>query len=107
MGGPLADGCEHSLEVGAVGADGEQRAGVSQRADRGERVVELVRDDADDLLPDDHFLRRQLAGQLLEEHQLVRLSIEDEAAPGEMVDLGLAADLHGEQRIAAAPESLP
>ncbi len=53
-----------------------------------------------------HFLGGELARQLLEEQQLVRLAVEDEAAPGEVVDLGLAADLHGEQCVAVALERL-
>src|SRR6185437_83880 len=95
---PVADGGEYLCELRVVRL--EQGARVSERADRGEGVVELVRDDANDLLPDDYFLRGELARELLEQQQLVRLAIEDEAAPREMVDLRLTRDLHREQRIA-------
>jgi hypothetical protein len=40
---------------------------VRKRGDRRERVIELVRDHANHLLPDRDFLRRHLAGELFEE----------------------------------------
>ena len=44
-----------------VAAPHQLRAGVRQRRDRRQRVVQLVADDADHLLPGRHFLARQLA----------------------------------------------
>src|SRR6185437_17143594 len=45
VGCPAADGGEYLFELRVVGC--EQGARVRERADRGEGVVELVRDDAD------------------------------------------------------------
>src|SRR6185437_17143719 len=92
VGCALADGGEHLFEPRALGPGREEAPRAGERADRREGVVELVRDDADDLLPHDHFLGGELTRELLEEDELVRLAVEHEAAPGEMVNLRLAAD---------------
>ncbi len=101
MGGSLADRREDPLQLRGVGrvlghSASQQAPRVHQRRDRCKGVVELVRDDPNDFLPDRNFLGRQLAGQLFEQHEAMRLSVEQEAPLREVVDLGLCGDFHGE-----------
>ena len=84
------------------GAQRELLAGVRERGDRRERVVELVRDHADHLLPDRDFLRRHLARELLEEQQPVRLAVQRERPVADVEDLGLGPLRHREERVHAA-----
>ena len=44
---------------------------IGERGDRRERVVELVADHADHLLPGLHFLPAQLGGELAQQQELV------------------------------------
>ena len=82
-------------------------AGMRQRGDRRQRVVELVADDADHLLPGLHFLPAQFGGELAQKEQFVRLAVEVETAARE-VDHLLVVVVAGdvEQRVAAAGDGL-
>ena len=84
----------------------EDLAGMGQRGNRRQGIVQLVGDDADHLLPGGHFLGVDLARELLEQQQPVRDRVEQEAALRDVVDLGFAADLEREQRVAAALDGL-
>ena len=64
---------------------------MDERADGRERVVELVAHDADDLLPDFHFLALQLRRQALDDDQAVLLRVQLEAAVDDAEGLFLAA----------------
>ena len=75
---------------------------MRERGDRRERVVQLVRDHADDLLPVADFLRGELARELLQQQQPMRLAFSRKRRCDEMVDLRLAGELDREQRVAAA-----
>ena len=79
---------------------------MRQRGDRRQRVVQLMRDHADHLLPGRHFLRIDLARELLEQQQAVRQGVQQEAALRHVIDLRLAAELEREQRVAAALDGL-
>ena len=98
----ILDRAEDALELRRVGTLDGLPARVRERGDRRERVVELVRDHADDLLPGLHFLARQLARQLLQQVQAMRLAVEQEAALREVIDLGLALAFDREQRVGFA-----
>jgi len=78
--GAVGDGREHPLELCRVRLLRQQLPGVSERGDGRQRVIELVRNDADHLLPDGHLLRCELAGELLQQHQAVRSRVQPEAA---------------------------
>jgi hypothetical protein len=77
------------------------RAGMRERGDRRQRVVELVADHADHLLPGLHFLPAQLRGELSQQHEFVFAAVEAEAAAGEMVDVLVVFVADGEHAIAA------
>ena len=79
---------------------------MRQRGNRRERIVQLVRDDADHLLPGGDFLRIDLARELLEQQQAVGQRVQQEAALRHMVDLRLAGELEREQGVAAALDGL-
>ncbi len=84
-------------------------AGMRQRGDRRQRVVQFVADDADHLLPGMHFLAAQFGGEQADQQQFVRAAVETEAAPRQMVDLLLLRVLvvgDGEQAVAAARHGL-
>ena len=101
------DGGEHAAQLLGVRRRARQDlAGMRERGDRRERVVQLVRDDADHLLPGRHFLRIDLARELLEQQQPMRQGVQQEAALRHVVDLRLAAELEREQRVAAALDGL-
>ena len=50
----------------------------------------------DDPLPDGDLLSGQLTSELFEQHQAMRLRIEQEASLREVIDLRLRGDFHGE-----------
>src|SRR3546814_3531940 len=79
-------------------------AGVRERGDRRQRVVERVADHADHCLPCLHFLPPQLGGELAQQHQLVLAAVEAEAAPAQVVDVFLVLVADGEHAVAAAGE---
>src|SRR5207344_2063695 len=85
----LLDRREDACETLRIRRERELLAGMRERADRRERVVELVRDHADHLLPDRDFLRRHFARELLEEQQAVRLAVQRERAVADVEDFGL------------------
>ena len=87
---------------GSGGVLREDLPGMGQRGNRRQRIVQLVRDHADHLLPGRDFLRIDLARELLEQQQAMRHRVQQEAALRDVVDLGFAADLEREQRVAAA-----
>ena len=74
-----------------VGLHGEALAGLRQRRDRRHRVVDLVRDDADHALPDRDFLRVDLARELLQQPQPVRLAVQQELAVRDVEHLRIVA----------------
>jgi hypothetical protein len=74
--------------------------GVRQRADRPERVVQLVADHADYLLPGRHFLPRQLAREPLDLEQPVRAALQVERALRQVEGFLLVVDRRAEQAVA-------
>ena len=80
-------------------------AGMRQRGDRRQRVVQLMADHADDLLPGLHFLSSQLIGQQAQQQQLMLAAVEAEMTPCQVIHLFLVVDFVAadrEQAIAAA-----
>ncbi len=66
-----------------------------------------MRNHPDDLLPDNHFLGRELACELLQQQQLLWLRIQVKTALREMVDLRLAIHLHREEGVGITRQCLP
>ena len=96
MRGAFANGGEDAFEldgVRGVCCACEQLARVNERGDRRERVVELVRYDPDHFLPDDHFLCGELAGELFQQHESVRLRVQMKITLRQVVDLRLGGDV--------------
>src|SRR3546814_17977598 len=83
----LLDGRQRGRQALVLAAAQQLRAGVRERGDRRQRVVELVADHADHFLPGLHFLPPQLGGELAQQHQLVLAAVEAEAAPAPGVDV--------------------
>ena len=101
------DGGEHADQLLGVGRRARQDlAGMRQRGDRRQGIVQLVRDHADHLLPGRHFLRIDLARELLEQQQPVRQGVQQEAPLRDVIHLRLAGELEREQRVAAAFDGL-
>jgi len=73
--GALADGGEHFRQALQIATPGQFGAGVGERGDRRQRVVQFVADDADHLLPGRHFLPRQLARHAPHQVQAVRSAL--------------------------------
>jgi hypothetical protein len=88
-----------------IGRAREDLPGVRQRGDRRQRVVQLVRDHADHLLPRGHLLGIDLARELLQQQQPVGHRVQQEVALRDVVDLRFAG-VEGEQRVAAALDGL-
>ena len=85
------DGREHAHELLRVRRRArEDLPGMRERGDRRERVVQLVRDHADHLLPGRHFLRIDLARELLEQQQPVRQGVQQESPLRHVIHLRLA-----------------
>ena len=85
----LLDGAEDFRQAFVAPAPHQFGAGMRQRGDRRQRVVELVADHADDLLPGLHFLAAQFGGQLAQQQQFVLAPVEAEVAARQVVDLFL------------------
>ena len=98
----LLDGREDRFEPRRLPAPRQLRAGMRERRDRRERIVEFVADHADHLLPRLHFLPAQLAGEPAQQQQFVRAPVEPEAAAREVVHLFLVGLADREQPVAAA-----
>jgi hypothetical protein len=79
---------------------------MRQRGNRRQRVVELVCDHADHLLPGGDLLGIDLTGELLEQQQAMRDGVELEATLRDVEHLRLSAQLQREQGIAAAIDGL-
>ena len=79
---------------------------MRQRRNGRQGIVQLVRDDADHFLPRRHFLRIDLARELLEQQQPVRLGVQKEPPLRHVIDLRFAGQLEREQRVAAAFDGL-
>ncbi len=79
---------------------------MHQRGDRRQRVVELVADHPDHLLPHPRFLAVELAGEPPQQHQLVAPLVEGEEALGDVEGLGFAAALDREKAVAAVGQGL-
>jgi hypothetical protein len=75
---------------------------MRERGQRRQRIVQLVADDADDLLPGLHFLAPQFGGQLAQQQQFVLAAVQAEVAARQVVDLFLLAFAGREQAVAAA-----
>ena len=103
---PLLDRREHAREPLGIRSAGECLAGMRKRGDRRERVIQLVRDDANDLFPDRDFLRRHLARQLLEQQQPVRLAVQRERPIADVKDFSLGTFGHREKRIHPALDGI-
>ncbi|KAG1587713.1 hypothetical protein G6F46_014723 [Rhizopus delemar] len=58
----------------------QHAAGMGQRSDRRQRIVELVADHPDHLLPGLHLLAAQFGGQQAYQQQVVRAAVELERA---------------------------
>ena len=71
-----------------------------------QRVVELVADHPDHLLPGLYLLAAQFGRQQAQQDQLVAAAVEAELAAGEMVDVLVVFIAHGEHAITAAGECL-
>jgi hypothetical protein len=101
----VGDGVEDARELRLVGpAFDEQSRRVHQGRHRRERVVQLVAQDANELLPGLDLLSRDLVGQVLHEEQRVRLAAEGHLALREVVGLGLPVVVHGEEVVVSAEE---
>ncbi len=101
--GALADGGERSGDVLLVPATAELTTGLRHRGDRPEGVVELVAQYPDELLPDRHFLARQLPGQVLDEIEPMRATAQLKHALRKMERLLRSLDVRGEQAVHTRP----
>src|SRR3546814_8659433 len=95
----LLDGRQRGRQALVLAAAQQLRAGVRERGDRRQRVVELVADHADHFLPGLHFLPPQLGGELAQQHKLVLAAVEAEAAPAQGVDVFLVLVADGEHAV--------
>ena len=87
-------------------------AGMRQRSDRRQRVVQLVADHADHLLPGLHFLAAQFGGELAQQHQFVLAAVEAELAARQVVDCSSSSLPRRRRRTcrrrrAASPRAFP
>ena len=98
---------EHAVQLLGVGRPARQDlARMRQRRNGRQRIVQLVRDDADDFLPGRHFLRIDFARELLEQQQAMGQGVQQEPPLRHVIDLRLAAELEREQRVAATLDGL-
>ena len=102
----LLDRGQRARQALVLAAAQQLGAGMRQRGDRRQRVVELVADHADHLLPHLHFLAAQLGGELAQQQQLVAAAVEAEQAAREVVDVLVVLVADGEHAVAAAREGV-
>ena len=82
------------------------RAGVRQRSDRRQRVVQFVADHPDHFLPCLHFLAAQFGGEQAQQHQFVAAAVETEAAARKMEDVFIVFVADREDAVATALERI-
>ena len=99
----LLDGAEHRLQPVELAAARELGARVRQRRHRRQRIVQLVADDADHLLPGLHFLAPQLGRQLAQHEQRLHAAVEPELAARDVPGLFVVVGADGKQAVAAGP----
>src|SRR6185503_15199627 len=104
--GAVGDGGEDLVERVVLAAAEELGARVGEGGDRGEGVVELVADDADDLFPGADFLAVELGGEVAQDEELVGAAVEAKARAREVVDLLVVIARDGEQAVAAAGDGV-
>jgi hypothetical protein len=104
--GALADRFEDLRQALGLAAPHQLRAGMRERGQRGQGIVQFMADDADDLLPGLHFLAPQLGGQLAQQQQFVAAAVQAEVAARQVIHLFVLAFAGGEQAVAAAPQGL-
>ncbi len=100
----VLDRVEHGGEFGRVAALRERATRMRERRYRCERIVELVADHADHLLPGHDFLARQLAGQALDLQQTVQAPVQPYFALREMEGFVLVFEIHVEQAVLSRGE---
>src|SRR5438132_8476023 len=97
--GTLADGIEGRGDAGLVASLGKLTPRLRKGDDRPERIVELMTQHPDQLLPDGHLLARQLPGQVLDQEEPMWTTTQLEHALREMVNLFRAIDLRRKKTI--------
>src|SRR5579883_658737 len=103
----LADSLECGGKLHRIAAADQLRARLRQRGDRRERVVELVTDDPDQLLPDPDFLPGELACDALEQIQAMSPALQQKRSLRQAKGLLDALDLHLEQAVASRLDGTP
>ena len=105
--GAVLDGGEHLAQPLVPAAAHQFGTRMGQRGDRRQRVVELVADHPDHLLPGLYFLAPQFRGEQADQQQFVAAAVEAEVAPRKVEHILLVALVgYGEQAVAAAPHRL-
>jgi len=92
---------ENAREVGHLPATCDFRARLRERGNRSERVVELVTQYTDELLPGRELLARQFTGEALEKVEMVGSALKLKRAIGDVERLLDAVHLGAEQAVLA------
>ena len=103
MFGAFRDCREHGRQSRIIAAPRNFGAGMRQRGQRTQGIVELVAQHSDQLFPGRDFLARQFARQPLQQVQPKGASLQDEGALRQMKSLFDALDFGGEQTVALPP----